>query len=90
MKQKNAVIETEGNGHPPQTTAPGTRRRKPGQAKADKVLAELEHYRARVAANEERLRTGQAADGTPLSDLQRTNLEEVIARQRARLLELSS
>jgi hypothetical protein len=90
MNEKNTGIETEGNGHTPQTTAHGTQRRKPGQAKADKVLAELEHYRARVAANEERLRTGQAVDGTPLSQLQRTNLEEVIARQRARLLELSS
>jgi hypothetical protein len=90
MNEKDAGIETEGNGHTPQTTTQSTRRRKPGQAKADKVLAELEHYRARVAANEERLRTGQAADGTPLSQLQRTNLEEVIARQRARLLELSS
>jgi hypothetical protein len=90
MNQKNAGIETEGNGHPPQTTTHGTRRRKTGQAKADKVLAELEHYRDRVAANEERLRTGKASDGTPLTDLQRTNLEEIIARQRARLLELSS
>jgi len=89
MNEKNAGIEREGNGHPPQSTTPGARR-KPGQAKADKVLVELEHYRTRLAANEERLRTGQAADGMPLSDLQRTNLEEVIARQRARLLELSS
>jgi hypothetical protein len=90
MKEKNSDIETEGNGHPSKTGTAATGRRKPGQAKADKVLAEIEHYRARLAANEERLRTGQAADGTPLSDLQRTNLEEVIARQRARLLELSS
>jgi hypothetical protein len=90
MKEKNTGIETEGNGHPPEKGASGTQRRKPGQAKADKVLAELEHYRERLAANEERLRTGQAVDGTPLTDLQRTNLEEVIARQRARLLELSS
>lgn len=89
MKEKNAEIEMEGNGHPPKTTTPGARR-KPGQAKADKVLAELDHYRERLAANEERLRTGQAVDGTPLTDLQRTNLEDVIARQRARLLELSS
>ena len=90
MKEKNSGMEMEGNGHPEKTAAAGTKRRKPGQAKAEKVVAELEQYRARVAANEERLRTGQAADGTPLSDVQRTNLEEVIARQRARLLELSS
>jgi hypothetical protein len=90
MKEKNSGIELEGNGRPPEKSAGGTKRRKPGQAKAEKVLAEIEHYRARLAANEERLRTGQAVDGTPLSDLQRTNLEEVIARQRARLLELSS
>jgi len=90
MKEKNSEIEVEGNGHPQKTATAGTGRRKPGQAKAEKVVAELEHYRARVAANEERLRNGQAADGTPLSDVQRTNLEEVIARQRARLLELSS
>ena len=90
MKEKNSGIELEGNGHPPETGTSGTTRRKPGQAKAEKVLAEIEHYRARLAANEERLRTGQAVDGTPLTDLQRTNLSEVIARQRARLLELSS
>jgi hypothetical protein len=90
MKEKNPEIETEGNGHPPDTGTTGTKRRKPGQAKADKVLAEIEQYRARLAANEERLRTGQAVDGTPLTDIQRTNLAEVIARQRARLLELSS
>lgn len=89
MNEKNSEIEAEGNGTPPKTATVGTRR-KPGRAKADKALAELEHYRTRLAANEERLRTGQAADGTPLSDLQRRNLEEVIARQRARLLELSS
>jgi len=89
MREKNFGIEMESNGHPQKTATAGTKRRKPGQAKAEKVLAELEHYRARVTANEERLRNGQAADGTPLSDVQRTNLEEVIARQRARLLELS-
>ena len=88
MKEKDSGIEAEGNGHPQKTATAGARR-KPGQAKADKMLAELEHYRTRLAVNEERLRTGQAADGTPLSDLQRNNLEEVIARQRARLLELS-
>lgn len=83
----------EGNGHPTEKDAKGAaepKRRKPGQAKADKVSAEIENYRARLAANEERLRTGQAVDGTPLTELQRANLAEVIARQRARLLELSS
>jgi hypothetical protein len=90
MTEKNSGIDIEVNGHQQKTSTTGTSRRKPGQAKGDKLIAELEHYRARVAANEERLRTGQAADGTPLSDLQRTNLEEIIARQRARLLELSS
>jgi hypothetical protein len=90
MTEKNSEIETKGNGHPPKTTATPAARRKPGQAKADKILAEIEQYRERLAANEARLRTGQAVDGTPLTELQRTNLEEVIARQRARLLELSS
>jgi hypothetical protein len=90
MKEKDSEIELEDNGRPPETGASVTRRRKPGQAKAEKVLAEIEQYRARLAANEERLRTGQAVDGTPLTDLQRTNLIEVIARQKARLLELSS
>jgi hypothetical protein len=89
MNEKNSEIEAEGNGRPPKTSTVSTRR-KPGQAKADKALAELEHYRTRLAANEERLRTGQSADGSPLSELQRRNLEEVIDRQRARLLELSS
>jgi hypothetical protein len=42
-----------------------------------------------VADNEERLRTGKAPDGTPLTDLQRRNLEEITARQRERLLDLS-
>ncbi|HZG52685.1 MAG TPA: hypothetical protein VEZ40_11165 [Pyrinomonadaceae bacterium] len=90
MTEKNSAVEMEGNGHAPATDAAGTKRRKPGQAKADKVAAEIEQYRARLTANEERLRTGQAVDGTPLTDLQRANLAEVIARQRARLLELSS
>lgn len=89
MNEKNSEIEAKGNGDPSKQGTSGTRR-KPGQAKADKALAELEHYRTRLAANEERLRTGQAVDGTPLSDLQRRNLEEVVARQRTRLLELSS
>jgi flagellar biosynthesis chaperone FliJ len=89
MEEKNGDIELEGNGQPPRKTTPAARR-KPGQAKADKVLAEIEHYRERLAANEERLSNGLAVDGTPLTELQRTNLEEVIARQRARLLELSS
>jgi hypothetical protein len=90
MTEKNPAIELEGNGHAPETGAAVTKRRKPGQAKADKVAAEIEQYRTRLAANEERLRAGQAVDGTPLTDLQRANLTEVIARQRARLLELSS
>lgn len=90
MEEKNAGIKMEANGHTQKTGRVGTKRRKPGQAKSDKALAELEQYRERVAANEERLLTGQAVDGTPLTDLQRTNLEEIIARQRERLLELSS
>lgn len=90
MIEKNSEIEVEGNGHRRKTATTDARRRKPGQAKADKVVAELERYRTRVAANEERLRTGLTADGSPLTDLQRTNLEEITARQRAHLLGLSS
>jgi tetrahydromethanopterin S-methyltransferase subunit F len=90
MKEKDSEIELEGSERAPEKEAAVTKRRKPGQAKADKVSAEIEQYRARLAANEERLRTGLAVDGTPLTDIQRTNLSEVIARQRARLLELSS
>jgi hypothetical protein len=90
MKEKNSALEAEGNGHPQKAARSEARRQKPGQAKADKVVAELERYRARVATNEERLRTGQAADGSPLTNLQRTNLEEITARQRAHLLDLSS
>ena len=90
MIEKNSEIEVEGDGRPRKTSGDDTRRRKPGQAKAEKLVAELERYRARVVANEERLRTGLAADGSPLTNLQRTNLEEITARQRAHLLELSS
>jgi len=90
MREKNSEIEVEGNVRPRKTPGNDTRRRSPGQAKADKIVAELERYRARVAANEERLRTGLAADGSPLTSLQRTNLEEITARQRAYLLDLSS
>lgn len=89
MNDNDHGLETGIDGHSPKTGKSGTRR-KTGEAKADKALAELGHYRTRLASNEERLRSGQAVDGTPLSDLQRRNLEEVIARQRARLLELSS
>jgi hypothetical protein len=64
--------------------------RKPGTAKAAKLAAEVEHYRARLAKNEERLRTGEASDGTPLTKLQRANLEEIISKQRERLIELSA
>ena len=65
-------------------------KRKPGAAKAAKLAAEVEHYRTRLARNEERLRTGKASDGTPLTELQRTNLEEIISKQRERLIELSA
>ncbi len=88
MKEKNSELEPDGNGHP-QKTARKSAGSKTGQAKAAKLSAELEHYRARIADNEERLRTGKASDGTPLTDLQRTNLEEITARQRERLLDLS-
>ena len=56
--------------------------RKPSRAK-------LEHYRRRVAENEARLRSGTAADGAPLTELQRANLETIIEIQRGHLLELS-
>jgi hypothetical protein len=65
-------------------------KRKSGTAKAAKLEAEIEHYRSRLAKNEERLRTGEASDGTPLTELQRTNLEEIISKQRERLMELSA
>ncbi|HEY9403660.1 MAG TPA: hypothetical protein VIQ24_13435 [Pyrinomonadaceae bacterium] len=89
MKEKNSSLEPENNSHPQKATRKGAGSRG-SQAKSDKLVAEVERYRARVADNEERLRTSRASDGTPLTDLQRTNLEEIIARQRARLLELSS
>ena len=63
-------------------------RRKTGTAKAAKLEAEVEHYRARLAENEKRLSAGKASDGTPLTELQRANLAEIIAKQRARLVEL--
>jgi hypothetical protein len=89
MKEKNSALKPEINGHPRDAARKGTGSRA-GRVVADKRLAELEHYRARMADNEERLRTGKAADGTPLTDLQRMNLEEITARQRERLLDLSS
>lgn len=64
--------------------------RTPGSARAAKLAAEVEHYRLRVAENEERLQAGKASDGTPLTELQRTNLAEIISRQRQRLVELSA
>lgn len=64
--------------------------RKPSMAKSAKLEAEVEHYRTRLAENEERLRTGKASDGTPLTELQRANLEEIISKQRERLIELSA
>jgi hypothetical protein len=76
------------NGHPANASRKGTGSKR-GQVKMDKLLAEVERYRARIADNEERLRTDKAADGTPLTDLQRTNLRGIIARQREHLLELS-
>ncbi len=66
MKEKNSELELDGNGYPQKTARKGTGR-KLGQAKAAKLLAELEHYRACVADNEERLRAGKASDGTPLT-----------------------
>lgn len=89
VKEMNSELELNGNSGPQKTSGKSTGR-KSGQAKAAKLLAELEHYRMRVADNEERLRTGKAYDGTPLTDLQRTNLEEIIERQRQRILDLSS
>lgn len=64
--------------------------RKPGAAKAAKLKAEVEHYRTRVTENEERLLTGKASDGTPLTELQRANLAEIISKQRERLIEISA
>ena len=89
MKEKNAASGPEVNGaarDPARKDAGG----RGGRAKSDKLLAELEHYRERVADNEERLRTGKTSDGTPLTYLQRRNLEEITARQRQRILDLSS
>ena len=89
MKEKDSASEPNINGRPRGGARKGAGG-KAGRGKSDKLLAEIEHYRERVAANEERLRTGTAPDGTPLTDLQRRNLEEITARQRERLLDLSS
>lgn len=89
MKEKDSAPEPKINGRP----RAGARKNpvgKAGRVKSDKLLSEIEHYRERVADNDERLRTGKAPDGTPLTDLQRRNLEEITARQRERLLDLSS
>ena len=88
MKEKDSASEPKINGHPRGGARKGAGG-KAGRMKSDKLLVEIEHYRERVADNEERLRTGQAPDGTPLTDLQRRNLEEITARQRERLLHLS-
>lgn len=89
MKEKDSAPEPKINGRPRGGAGKGPGG-KAGRVKSDKLLAEIEHYRERVAENEERLRTGMAPDGTPLTDLQRRNLEEITARQRERLLDLSS
>jgi hypothetical protein len=89
MKEKDSTSEPKINGRPRGGARKGTGG-KAGRVKSDRLLAEIEHYRERVADNEERLRTGKAPDGTPLTDLQRRNLEEITARQRERLLDLSS
>jgi hypothetical protein len=89
MKEKDSAPEPKINGRPRGGARKGTGG-KVGRVRSDKILAEIEHYRERVADNEERLRTGKAPDGTPLMDVQRRNLEEITARQRQRLLDLSS
>jgi hypothetical protein len=86
MREKDSAPEPKINGRP----RGGARKGTDGKVKSDKLLAEIEHYRERLADNEERLRTGKAQDGTSLTDLQRRNLEEIVARQRQRLLDLSS
>jgi hypothetical protein len=88
MKGKDSAPEPEINGRPRGGARKGAGG-KAGRVKSDKLLAEIEHYRERVADNEERLRTGMAPDGAPLTDTQRRNLEEITARQRERLLDLS-
>lgn len=89
MKEKNSAPEPKINGRPRGGARNGAGG-KVGRVKSDKLLAEIEHYRERVADNEERLRTGKSPDGTSLTDLQHRNLEEITARQRQRLLDLSS
>ena len=89
MKEKDSTPEPKINGRPRVGARKGAGG-KGGRVKSDRLLGEIEHYRERVADNEERLRTGKAPDGTPLTDLQRRNLEEITARQRERLLDLSS
>jgi hypothetical protein len=88
MKEKDSAPESKINGRPRGGARKGTGG-KASRVKSDRLLAEIEHYRERVADNEERLRTGKAPDGTPLTDPQRRNLEEITARQRERLLDLS-
>jgi hypothetical protein len=88
MKEKDSASEPKINGRPRGGVRKGGGD-KMGRVKSDKLLVEIEHYGERVADNEERLRTGKTLDGTPLTDLQRRNLEEITARQRERLLDLS-
>ena len=89
MKVKGSSSGPEINGRP-RVGARGSAGGKAGRVKSEKLLAEIGHYRERAADNEERLRTGEAPDGTPLTDLRRRNLEEITARQRERLLDLTS
>jgi hypothetical protein len=88
MKAKNSELKPEGKRNLRRNARKGEGS-KSGQVKSAKLASELEHYRARLADNEERLGTGVASDGTPLTAIQRANLEQIIARQRARLIELS-
>jgi hypothetical protein len=65
-----------------------------GKAKAARSegknqAAEREHYTRQIEANEERLRTGLTANGTPMTANQIEITQHVIEQQREKLASLS-
>lgn len=59
-------------------------------AQRRKAEEEREQYTRKIESNEERLRSGLMADGKPLSPSQIAITQEILARQRHRVEELTS
>lgn len=63
----------------------GASKRKTVDKKVKDTSAEREHYRKLIDANEERLRSGLTANGTPMTPEQIATTQQVVEKQKEKL-----